>query len=66
MPLAFMFSKVEAGKSSPTTDMIPCSFTKNEDAKVMKVPAPPTILSVFPNGDSIASKATLPTVTNLI
>jgi hypothetical protein len=32
----------------------------------MYVPAPPIILSVFPKGVSIASKATLPTVNKLI
>jgi len=30
------------------------------------VPAPPTILSVFPKGVSMASNATLPTVANFI
>jgi hypothetical protein len=54
------------GKSSPTTEIKPCSFAKNEEAKEINVPAPPTILSVFPNGVSIASNATLPTVTNFI
>jgi hypothetical protein len=31
----------------------------------MYVPAPPKILSVFPKGVSIASKATVPTINNL-
>jgi hypothetical protein len=57
-----MNSKVSVGKSSPTTEIMPCDFTKNEAERVIKVPAPPTILSVFQNGVSIASKATLPTV----
>jgi hypothetical protein len=32
----------------------------------MYVAAPPTILSVFPNGVSMASKATVPTAKRLI
>ena len=39
---------------------------KKEEAREIYVPAPPTILSVLPNGVSIASKATLPTVNRLI
>jgi hypothetical protein len=38
---------------------------KKEADKPMYVPAPPKILSVLPNGVSIASKATVPTINNL-
>jgi hypothetical protein len=39
---------------------------KKDADKEIKVPAPPTILFVLPNGVSMASKATLPTVTRRI
>jgi hypothetical protein len=41
-------------------------LVKKDAAKLMYVAAPPTILSVFPNGVSMASKATVPTIKILI
>ena len=40
-------------------------FVKIEVDKQIYVAAPPTILSVFPNGVCIASKATVPTTKRL-
>ncbi len=58
-------SKCSLGKSSPTTETIAASTLKNDDDKPIYVAAPPRILSVFPNGVSIASNATVPTISNL-
>ena len=42
-------------------------FTPNcEAANPIKVAAPPNILSVFPKGVSMASKATVPTIKSLL
>ena len=41
-------------------------LVKNEEERQIYVAAPPTILSVFPKGVSIASKATVPTTNTLI
>ena len=54
------------GKSSPTTDTRFILLVKNEEERQIYVAAPPTILSVFPKGVSIASKATVPTTNTLI
>ena len=59
-------SKCSCGKSSPTTDTIAESTLKNEADNPIYVAAPPKILSVFPKGVSIASKATVPTINSLL
>ena len=48
------------------TDTKLTSVSKAEAAKPIKVAAPPRILSVFPNGVSMASNATVPTANNFI
>ena len=58
-------SKYSCGKSSPTTDTIADCKLKCEAESPINVPAPPKILSVFPKGVSIASKATVPTIKSL-
>ena len=42
------------------------SMLNYDAASPIKVAAPPNIMSVFPKGVSIASKATVPTITNLL
>ena len=51
-----------AGKSSPTTLTNPIFSKKHDAAKEIYVAAPPTVFSATPNGVSIRSKATVPTV----
>ncbi len=64
-PLSFNIVIYSSGKSPPTTETIAPSTLKFEADKPIKVAAPPNILSVLPKGVSIASKATVPTITNL-
>ena len=45
--------------------VVPQDFKNAEAESPIKVAAPPKILSVFPKGVSIASKATVPTINNL-
>ena len=65
MFLAVNKSKYSCGKSSPTTETIPDFTLKCEAESPINVAAPPRILSVFPKGVSIASKATVPTIKSL-
>ena len=66
MFLAVNKSIYSFGKSSPTTETIADFKLKCEAESPIKVPAPPYILSVFPKGVSMASKATVPTAKRLI
>src|ERR1700761_4713450 len=66
MPLRLNSFIVSSGKSSPTTDTIPDFFVKYDALKPIYVAAPPTVLSILPNGVLILSKATVPTINKLI
>ena len=65
MSLSVNKFKYSCGKSSPTTETIADFTLKKEAYKPINVAAPPKILSVFPKGVSMASKATVPTMSNL-
>src|SRR5690606_15010220 len=59
-------SKYSCGKSFPTTETIAEFTLKCAADSPIYVAAPPKILSVLPKGVSIASKATVPTINNLL
>ena len=63
--LFFKIDKYSSGKSPPITETIALLILKTEDAIPIYMPEPPKILSTLPNGVSIESKATVPTISNL-
>ena len=63
----FVFKRVKysSGKSLPTTETIALLILKTDEDIPINMPEPPNILSTLPNGVSIESNATVPTISNL-